>query len=200
MWQKLLRELDGSAQRALGRGNLCCETCPGADQRVSEDQVGTWGSSNLPARRCEATAPTAALAQFCSSGHLQRLCKNPGRLTHWSWCHAFREGRGSSSQGGNGVQSLGLWVRVHHSGTWQVPRAGCGQPISEKILHHISKQRMLQPSKHHIITSPMVSPEENSAWRQDAHHQTIRHCSYHHPQWWTLRLRMRKHRILALDN
>ena len=116
LWQKLLRELDGSAQRALGRGNLCCETCPGADQRVSEDQVGTWGSSNLPARRCEATAPTAALAQFCSSGHLQRLCKNPGRLTHRSWCHAFREGRGSSSQGGNRVQSLGLWVKVHHSG------------------------------------------------------------------------------------
>ena len=62
---------------------------------------------------------------------------------------------------------------------------------------HISKQRMLQPSSHRIIATPMVSPagtQDGDKWA--AHCQALSHCS--HPQLCTLRtLRMVKSRILA---
>ena len=65
------------------------------------------------------------------------------------------------------------------------------------IACRISKQRMLQPSSHHIIAAPMVSPEgTQDGDKQAAHCQALRYCR--HPQLCTLRgFRMEKSRRLA---
>ena len=77
-----------------------------------------------------------------------------------------------------------------------------GLPLwMRNIACHISKQRMLQPSSHHIAASLMVEPWGHSRWKQVAHHQAVSCCSQPPPPWCTLwRLRMRTHRVLAPDS
>ena len=61
------------------------------------------------------------------------------------------------------------------------------------------KQRLLQPSSHHITAACDSEPWGNSGLKQHAGHQAVSHRS--HLQWCTLRrLRVRKHRILAPDS
>ena len=60
---------------------------------------------------------------------------------------------------------------------------------------HISKQRTLQPSSHHMVS--LEATQGGDKWA--AHCQTLSHCIY--SQLSTLRgLRMRKHWILAIDS
>ena len=51
--------------------------------------------------------------------------------------------------------------------------------LMKNIACHISKQRMLQPSSHHVTAIPMLSPEGP----QDRNIMPIiiRHCSQPHP-------------------
>lgn len=47
----------------------------------------------------------------------------------------------------------------------------------KKILpYNISKQRLLQPSSHHVIAAPNGEPWANSGLKQDACHQAVSHC------------------------
>ena len=63
---------------------------------------------------------------------------------------------------------------------------------------HISKQRMLQPSSHHILAALTVSAEGT----QDGNRMpAIKASATAAPQWWTLRrLRMEKYRTLAPES
>ena len=77
----------------------------------------------------------------------------------------------------------------------------------KNIASHISKQRMLQPSSHHMTAALMVNldgePWQNPGWRQMGCPLPSLPSSSHgnHPRWCTLmKFRMRKHWILAPDS
>ena len=70
--------------------------------------------------------------------------------------------------------------------------------MKKKYCCHISKQRMLQPSSHHITAAQTVSPEGT----QDGNRMpAIKPSATAAPQRCTLQgLRMRKHRTVAPDS
>ena len=71
----------------------------------------------------------------------------------------------------------------------------------KNIACHISKQRMLWPSSHHVTAMSMVSPEGTQDRNRMPTIKPSATAATPVPQQGTLRrLRMRKHRILALDS